>query len=56
MSWLGFWIFMAALVVADGRLFAQGYDTILYSHKTPEEKEIQRIKIDVLKLNKEVSE
>ena len=49
MSWLGFWTFMAVLVICDSWLFSQGYDTFLQEHKTPEEKEIQKIKINKLR-------
>ncbi len=49
MSWFGFWIFLAVFWAVEGTLFYKGYDTGLYTHKTPAEKEIQRIKIDAIK-------
>ena len=49
MNWLGFWIFMSVLVMCDCWVFSQGYDSLFQYHKTAEEKEIQRIKIEALK-------
>jgi len=46
MDWFGFWIFAAVFVVCDCWVFSQGYDSFLQHHKTPEEKELQRIKIE----------
>jgi len=50
--WLGFWAFVAVLVVCDCYLFSQGYDTFFQTHETPEEKEIQRLKIKKLEQRK----
>jgi hypothetical protein len=49
MDWFGFWIFLAVLVVCDHWIFAQGYDSFFQSHKTVEEKELQRLKIEELR-------
>lgn len=49
MSWLGFWIFLAVLVACDCWVFSQGYDSLLQEHKTPAEKELQRLKIEQLR-------
>lgn len=49
MEWFGFWIFLAVFVIVDVYLFLQGYDSLLLKHKTPAEKEIQRIKIEKFK-------
>lgn len=49
MSWLGFWIFLAVLVACDCWVFSQGYDSLLQEHKTPEEKELQQLKIERLR-------
>ena len=49
MGWFGFWIFMAVFVAADSWLFSQGYETALQKHKTPEEKELQKLKIEELR-------
>ena len=51
-SWLGFWIFMTALIICDHWIFSQGYDSFFQSHKTPEEKQIQKIKIEKLRNSK----
>lgn len=49
MEWLGFWIFAAVLVGCDHWIFSQGYDSLFQSHKTAEEKELQRLKIELLR-------
>lgn len=49
MSWFGFWIFAAVFIVCDCWVFTQGYDSFFQYHNAPEEKEIQRIKIDAMK-------
>lgn len=54
MEWFGFWVFMAVLVAADHWVFAQGYDTVLLGHKTPAEKELQRLIIEEKKLDIEL--
>jgi len=40
---------MAVFVAADSWLFSQGYETALQKHKTPEEKELQKLKIEELR-------
>ena len=49
MGWFGFWIFLSVVFACDCWLFSQGYNTLLGSHSTPEEKEIQKAKIERLK-------
>lgn len=49
MGWFGFWIFMAVLIAADHWIFSQGYESLFQKHKTPEEKELQRLKIEELR-------
>lgn len=50
LAWFGFWIFMAVFVACDHWLCTQGYDTFFQTHKTPEEKQLQALKIEELKL------
>lgn len=45
LMWFGFWIFAAVFVAVDSYVFAQGYDSLLQSHKTPAEKELLKLKI-----------
>lgn len=49
MEWFGFWIFMAVFVACDHWTFSRGCDSALQKHKTAEEKELQRLKIERLK-------
>lgn len=42
MRWLGFWIFLAVLVICDSWIFSTGCDSLLQHYKTPEEKELQK--------------
>lgn len=49
MAEFGFWIFLAVLIASDCWVFSQGYDSLFQSHKTPAEKEIQRLKIEKLR-------
>lgn len=49
MAWLGFWLFLAAFIACDCWIFQQGYDSFFQRHKTPEEKQIQQLKIQKLK-------
>lgn len=44
-----FFIFLSVVWVCESWLFSQGYNTLFHHHKTPEEKEIQRLKIELLK-------
>jgi len=55
MDWFGFWIFLAVFVACDHWIFAQGYDSFLQNHKTAEEKELQRLKIEGLRRKVEAS-
>ena len=50
-SGLGFWIFLSTLFVCDAWIFSQGCDSFFHSHKTKEEKEIQKAKAARLKRN-----
>jgi hypothetical protein len=36
-----FWIFFAVFWVCETYLYCQGHDTVLFKHKTPEEKAIR---------------
>jgi len=45
MAWLGFWMFLAVLIACDHWIFNKGYDSLFQTHKTAEEKELQRLKI-----------
>lgn len=49
LAWFGFWIFAAALIICDHWIHQQGYDSLFQSHKTPEEKALQRLKIEKLR-------
>lgn len=49
MEWFGFWIFMAVWVACDHYTFLQGYNTAFLTHKTAEEKELQRLKVEELR-------
>ena len=55
-GWFGFWIFMIMLFLLDTWIFARGYDSFLQSHKTPEEKAIQRYKIKILRIESEIKD
>lgn len=50
LAWLGFWIFMAVLVACDHWIYSQGRDSFFQAHKSDEEKEFQRLKIEELRL------
>jgi hypothetical protein len=41
-GWAAFWIMCAVYVACDTWLYSQGHETLLWKHKTPEEKAIQR--------------
>lgn len=45
MELLGFWIFLAAYVVSEAYQYNKGHDTILFKHKTTEEKRIREAQI-----------
>jgi hypothetical protein len=55
-GWFGFWIFMSVFCAVDTWLFSRGYDTLFYTHKTPEEKQIQQYRISILKSDAEVKQ
>ena len=50
LAWFGFWIFLAVLITCDHWLFEKGYNTFFQTHKTDEEKQLQKLKIEELKL------
>lgn len=43
---LCFWAFLFGMAVADTYFYSKGYDGFFWVHRTPEEKELQRIAID----------
>lgn len=49
LEWFGFWIFLAVFVWCDHWIYSQGYNSFFQTYKTPDEKEIQRLKIKILK-------
>ena len=54
LSWLGFFIFLAVFVVCDSWIYSKGHDSFFQTHKTDAEKELQRLKIEELKLKIEL--
>jgi len=42
MEWLGFWIFLSVFVACDTYLFSKGYNSVIWTAKTDEEKEIRK--------------
>lgn len=44
-----FWLFAIAYLCLDTFLFVQGFNTFFWNYKTPEEKQIQQIKIEKMK-------
>lgn len=50
LAWLGFWIFLAVFTAGDYWIYSQGYDSFFYEHKTDAEMELQRLRIEELKL------
>jgi hypothetical protein len=55
MDWFGFWIFAAVFIACDCWVFSQGYDSFFQYHKTAPEKEIQRLKIEALRIKTEAA-
>ncbi len=51
MAWFGFWIFLAVFMVCDHWIFSRGYDSFFQCHKTPAEKELQQLTIELHKLS-----
>ena len=51
---LGFWLFLAVFVVCDCWIYSQGHNSFFQTHKTPEEKELQQLKIEELRLKIEL--
>jgi len=56
LTWLGFWIFMSVFIACDHWIFSTGRDSFFQTHKTDVEKELQRLKIEELKLKIKESE
>ena len=54
LAWLGFWIFLAVFVAGDYWIYSQGHNSFFQEHKTDAEKELQRLKIEELKLKIEL--
>lgn len=50
LAWLGFWMFLSVLIACDHWIYSQGHDSLFQTHKTPQEKELQLLKIEELKL------
>ena len=44
-----FWLFMTIFFCLDTFVYMQGFDTTFWNYKTPEEKQIQKIKIENMK-------
>lgn len=56
MCWFGFWLFAIVFIVCDTYIFSTGRDSFFQYHKTKEEKEIQILIINKLKLEVELKE
>lgn len=50
MTWFGFWILLAVFVSCDTRDFMEGYDSFFQTHKTAQEIELQKLKIEETEL------
>lgn len=48
-GWAMFWVFMIVYLFVDTLLFTRGYETFFWRHITSEEKQIQQIKIDLMR-------
>ena len=46
MASFGFFLFLSVIWACEAWMYLQGHETCLYKHKTPEEKELQRIAIE----------
>lgn len=44
-----FWLFVIVYLCLDTYLFTVGYNTFFWHYRTPEEKQIQQIKIEKMK-------
>lgn len=53
LGWLGFWIFAAVLIACDTWIFSKGYNSLFQIHETSEEKELQRLVIELKRLEVE---
>lgn len=56
MAWAAFWVFLIFFLLLDAWIFSRGYDSFIQTHKTPEEKAIQRYKIKILRIESEIKE
>jgi hypothetical protein len=54
MMWFGFWIFAAVFIACDSWVFLQGYDSFFQFHKSEQEIELQKLKIEETKLRIEL--
>ena len=45
-AWFGFWIFMAVYAYCEHNQYMAGHETMLWKHKTTEEKAIQAKSVD----------
>ncbi len=41
-GWFGFWIFMTVYIICEAVMYMNGHDTAFWSHRTPEEKQLQQ--------------
>lgn len=41
-DWAAFWLCLAVVYAVDSWLFSKGYETWFHTHRTDEEKELQR--------------
>ena len=48
-AWAAFWLFAAVFVICDTWLYSQGHETMLWTHKTKEEKAIQQRQVETSK-------
>ena len=51
-GWGVFWLCVIVYMCLDTYLFTLGYETGLWKHRTPEEKQIQQIKIEAMRNGK----
>jgi hypothetical protein len=51
LAWLGFWIFAAVFIACDHWIYSLGHNSLLQYHKTPEEKELQQLRLKEKRLD-----
>jgi hypothetical protein len=54
LAWLGFWLFAAVFIACDHWIYSRGHDSFFQTHKTEAEKELQRLRIEEMKLRIQV--